>query len=347
MLDMGFLPDVRRILQTLPAKRQTLFFSATMSGEPQALADRILKDPARAEVAPQATTVESVAQSVVFVDKVAKQDLLARLLGDPSMSRTLVFTRTKHGANKVVAKLLQAGIRAEAIHANKSQSQRERALAGFKAGRTAVLVATDIAARGLDVDDISHVVNFDLPNIPESYVHRIGRTARAGAEGSAISFCDPTERSFLRDIERQIRMHIPVLERGAMPARGPRREPLGPPSPDLGVPPQHRSPQHRPDGSSMGHDTRTAGRADAGPHRRPAERGPHPRASHPSEPRGSWGPNRPQRGGQHAPPRGDGAQRPAAQRPRGHWGGAPSQGPSVPYGRPRRRRSGSGPSRQN
>src|SRR5687767_10260755 len=210
MLDMGFLPDVRRILQTLPAKRQTLFFSATMSGEPQALADRILKDPARAEVAPQATTVETVDQSVVFVDKAAKQDLLARLLGDPSMSRTLVFTRTKHGANKVVARLLQAGIRAEAIHANKSQSQRERALAGFKAGRTAVLVATDIAARGLDVDDISHVVNFDLPNIPESYVHRIGRTARAGATGVAISFCSPDEVPFLRAIERAIRQQIPA-----------------------------------------------------------------------------------------------------------------------------------------
>jgi len=249
MLDMGFLPDVRRLLAMLPRQRQTLFFSATMAGEPAELARGILRDPARVEVTPTATTVERIRQSVLFVEKPSKQDVLERLLRDPAMARTLVFTRTKHGANKVVARLLQAGIGAEAIHANKSQSQRERALASFRAGRTAVLVATDIAARGIDVDGITHVVNFDLPNVPESYVHRIGRTARAGADGAAISFCDRTERAYLRDIEREIRMRIPVLEGGPPRIEGaPPRAPARPPTHSTDEAPPGAGQDRRPHG---------------------------------------------------------------------------------------------------
>ncbi|MFM8387338.1 MAG: DEAD/DEAH box helicase, partial [Planctomycetia bacterium] len=229
MLDMGFLPDVQSILATLPKPRQTLFFSATMAGEPAQLATRILKDPARVEVTPQATTVERIRQSVVYLEKAAKQAMLERLLSDPAFQRTLVFTRTKHGANKVVSRLAGAGIQAAALHADKSQGQRQRALAAFRDGRLRVLVATDIAARGIDVQGITHVVNLDLPNVPESYVHRIGRTARAGAEGVAISFCDPTERAYLRDIEREIRMRVPVHEaHGAPPPPPPRAPGAGP-----------------------------------------------------------------------------------------------------------------------
>jgi ATP-dependent RNA helicase RhlE len=212
MLDMGFLPDVKRIIAKLPQRRQTLFFSATMPPEAAKLAAVLLRDPVRVAVTPPATTVEKVQQSVVFVEKADKQPLLEHLLRDSSITRVLVFTRTKHGANKVTTKLQRAGIDAEAIHGNKSQSARERALAGFKSGAVRVLVATDIAARGIDVDEISHVINFDLPNLPESYVHRIGRTARAGASGDAISFCDREERAYLKDIEREIRMRVPVLE---------------------------------------------------------------------------------------------------------------------------------------
>jgi ATP-dependent RNA helicase RhlE len=212
MLDMGFLPAVRRILAALPKRRQTLFFSATMGREPQSLADRILTDPARVEVTPQATTVEKVSQAVYFVERHDKQELLEHLLRDPDITRALVFTRTKHAANRVAQRLCGAGIEASALHGNKSQSQRERAMRTFRSGGTRVMVATDIAARGIDVDDVSHVVNFDLPNLPESYVHRIGRTARAGASGAAISFCDRAERPFLAAIEKEIRMRIPAVE---------------------------------------------------------------------------------------------------------------------------------------
>jgi ATP-dependent RNA helicase RhlE len=210
MLDMGFIHDVRRIIATLPSRRQTLLFSATMPDEIQSLADSILNDPVHVAVTPVASTVDTVRQSVYFVEKPHKSALLEHLLRDSSMKRVLVFTRTKHGANKVARLLERASIAAEAIHGNKSQSARERALANFKAGTTRVLVATDIAARGIDVDDITHVINFDLPNEPESYVHRIGRTARAGASGFAYSLCAADERAFLVDIERLIRMHIPA-----------------------------------------------------------------------------------------------------------------------------------------
>ncbi len=211
MLDMGFLPDVRRVLAMLPSKRQTLFFSATMPPDIADLASRILTDPVRVAVTPVASTAEKIEQSVYFVDKAGKRALLEHVLRDPAMDRVLVFTRTKHGANKVVTQLVRASIPAEAIHGNKSQGARERALSHFKTGQTRVLVATDIAARGIDVDGISHVINYDLPDVAESYVHRIGRTARAGASGVAFSFCDSEERPLLRDIERLIRMRVPVV----------------------------------------------------------------------------------------------------------------------------------------
>jgi ATP-dependent RNA helicase RhlE len=216
MLDMGFIHDIKRIVAMLRKERQTLFFSATMPQEITRLADAMLRDPARVAVTPQATTVEKVAQRVMLTDKASKPALLAELLKSEPVERVLVFTRTKHGADKVVRALQKSGFSAEAIHGNKSQNQRERVLAAFRDGKLRTLIATDIAARGI----VSHVFNYDLPNIPESYVHRIGRTARAGAEGVAISFCDYEEAPFLRDIERLIRMSIPSTDRrtGQRPA---------------------------------------------------------------------------------------------------------------------------------
>ncbi len=211
MLDMGFIHDVKRVIAALPTQRQTLFFSATMPPEIQALSRGILKDPAKVEVVPQSTTAETVEQRLYFVEREQKRHLLVHLLGDTNIRRALVFTRTKHGANRVTKQLMSARISAEAIHGNKSQNARERALDAFKDGSCRVLVATDIAARGIDIEGITHVINFDLPNIPESYVHRIGRTGRAGAAGTALSFCDTEERAYLKDIERTIRRHVPVV----------------------------------------------------------------------------------------------------------------------------------------
>jgi superfamily II DNA/RNA helicase len=213
MLDMGFIHDIKRIVALLPKERQTLFFSATMPQEITRLADQMLRDPARVAVTPQATTVERIAQRVILTDQAAKQSLLTELLKAEPVDRVLVFTRTKHGADKVVRGLQKSGFSAEAIHGNKSQNQRERVLADFRSGKLRTLIATDIAARGIDVDGVSHVINYDLPNVPESYVHRIGRTARAGAEGVAISFCNHEEAAYLRDIERTIRMKIPATDR--------------------------------------------------------------------------------------------------------------------------------------
>jgi len=213
MLDMGFIHDIRKVVAMLPKERQTLFFSATMPQEITRLADAMLRDPAKVAVTPQATTAERVNQRVILTDKSAKNALLAEVLKSEQSDRVLVFTRTKHGADKVVRVLEKAGLRAEAIHGNKSQNNRERTLKAFRDGSLRTLIATDIAARGIDVDGVSHVINFDLPNIPESYVHRIGRTARAGAEGVAISFCDHEEAAYLRDIEKLIRMSIPVENR--------------------------------------------------------------------------------------------------------------------------------------
>jgi ATP-dependent RNA helicase RhlE len=211
MLDMGFIHDINRVIDKLPRKRQTLLFSATMPQDIQELANRILINPVHVEVTPQATTVEKIDQSVFFVANADKKDLLEHLLQDRTVSRVLVFTRTKHRADTITKKLGRNRISAEAIHGNKSQNARERALDNFKSGRTRVLVATDIAARGLDIDDVTHVINFDLPNIPESYVHRIGRTARAGASGIAYSFCDAEETEFLRDIEKVTRQTIAIV----------------------------------------------------------------------------------------------------------------------------------------
>ncbi len=212
MLDLGFIVPIRKIAAMLPAARQTLFFSATMPKEIGALAGALLRDPVHVAVTPVATTAERVDQHVIFVEAPRKRAMLVDVLRGNGSGRTLVFTRTKHGADKVVQHLDAAGVNAAAIHGNKSQSQRERALGAFRAGGVRVLVATDIAARGIDVDEVTHVINFDLPNVPESYVHRIGRTARAGAAGVAISFCDASERGFLRDIEKLIRARLPVME---------------------------------------------------------------------------------------------------------------------------------------
>ncbi len=210
MLDLGFIVPIRHIVARLPKTRQSLFFSATMPKEIAGLAADFLRDPVKVEVAPVATTVERVVQEVYLVDAAAKRDLLTELLAQAEFRRTIVFTRTKRGADKVTQHLEAAGIRADAIHGNKSQGQRQRALEAFRTGRTAVLVATDIAARGIDVDDVTHVVNFELPEVPEAYVHRIGRTARAGASGRAVSLCDNDERGFLRAIEKLTRQALPV-----------------------------------------------------------------------------------------------------------------------------------------
>jgi ATP-dependent RNA helicase RhlE len=212
MLDMGFIPDVKKITAALPHRRQTVMFSATMPKSIQGLADGLLKEPVRVEVAPGATTAEKVDQKVLFVAKDKKRALISELMADEAIERVLVFTRTKHGADRVARHLDQCGIKSDAIHGNKSQNARQRALNSFRSGKIRALVATDIAARGIDVDGVTHVINFDLPNEPESYVHRIGRTARAGAKGIAISFCDHEERGYLRDIEKVIRQSVPVNE---------------------------------------------------------------------------------------------------------------------------------------
>jgi len=212
MLDMGFINDVRKIVAAIPKNRQTLLFSATMPREIADLAASLLKEPVRVEVTPPATTVERITQGVIHVPSAEKRHVMVDLLADPTMTRVIAFSRTKHGANKVVDHLQAAGIESAAIHGNKSQTARQAALEAFREGKLRVLVATDIAARGIDIDGISHVLNIDLPNVPESYVHRIGRTARAGKDGIAISFCDSEERAFLRDIEKLTKQRIPVME---------------------------------------------------------------------------------------------------------------------------------------
>jgi ATP-dependent RNA helicase RhlE len=211
MLDMGFIHDVKKVISHLPAKRQTLFFSATMPPEIAGLADSILTEPVKVSVTPVSSTAEKVEQSVYFVEKPDKRLLLTHLLKDSVKGRVLVFSRTKHGADKVAKDLNKSGIKAEAIHGNKSQNARQRALENFKSGHTRILVATDIAARGIDIQDLPYVINYDLPNVPETYVHRIGRTGRAGASGKALSFCDREEREYLRDIQKLIKQNVPVM----------------------------------------------------------------------------------------------------------------------------------------
>ncbi|MCB0790949.1 MAG: DEAD/DEAH box helicase [Flavobacteriales bacterium] len=229
MLDMGFIHDVRKVIAKLPSQRRTLLFSATMPNEIAKLAHAILRDPVRVEVSPVSSTADTIEQWMHFVERADKNRLLVHLLADSAIREALVFTRTKHGANKVAKVLVQNGITAEAIHGNKSQTARQKALRNFKAGTTRILVATDIAARGIDIDGLGHVINFDLPNVPETYVHRIGRTGRAGAAGRAISFCDQEERAYLRDITRLIGRTIPEarvegLERTELRKMAPQQE---------------------------------------------------------------------------------------------------------------------------
>ncbi|GEM66231.1 DEAD/DEAH box family ATP-dependent RNA helicase [Sphingobacterium faecium NBRC 15299] len=213
MLDMGFIHDVKKLIKIIPEKRQTLFFSATMPPEIQKLANHILVDPIKVEVTPESTTAEKIQQEVYYVKKNDKKDLLIHILKEKNINHVLVFSKTKHGADRIVKDLAKKNIQSAAIHGNKSQSARQNALKSFKDRTLRVLVATDIAARGIDIDELAFVINYDLPNIPESYVHRIGRTGRAGKDGQAISFCDEEEYAFLLDIQKSIRMDIPLVEK--------------------------------------------------------------------------------------------------------------------------------------
>jgi ATP-dependent RNA helicase RhlE len=230
MLDMGFVHDVKKVIIKLPAKRQSLFFSATMPPVITKLADTILVNPLRVEVTPVSSTADTIKQAIYMVDKDKKKSLLIHLLKDESIKSMLVFTRTKHGADRVVKDLVRENIKAEAIHGNKSQNARQNALNNFKNGKTRVLIATDIAARGIDIDELSHVVNYEMPNVPETYVHRIGRTGRAGANGIALSFCDAEEKAYLADVQKLIGKKIPVVEdhpfpfTGKIPAPAPKQE---------------------------------------------------------------------------------------------------------------------------
>ncbi len=320
MLDMGFIHDIRKIISRLPSKRQTLMFSATMPGEIRKLADTILHQPISVAVTPTATPVEKIEQSVLFVEKALKPGALVHYLNANGIERALVFTRTKHGADRVVKALLHSGIRAQAIHGNKSQNARQRALTAFKGDAPPILVATDIAARGLDIDDVSHVINYEIPNVPETYVHRIGRTARAGASGIAVSFCDQDERAYLRDIQRLIRRTIPVaatpqtlVVAGTVAARHhplPERNP-GDRTPMRPYPPRVSPSQlHAPrttlasygGGDAQNHNRPAAqpmhaARHDGGQHSsgRPANGAKHPlHASHPGTPRPAAHANQPQ-----------------------------------------------------
>jgi superfamily II DNA/RNA helicase len=262
MLDMGFINDIRKIVAKLPLKRQTLFFSATMPKDIADLAEQMLRDPARVAVTPVSSTADRITQRIVQVDHAAKAAVLAQILKHEPIDRALVFTRTKHGADKVAKNLARAGIAADAIHGNKSQNHRERVLAAFRSGKVRTLVATDIAARGIDVDGISHVVNFDLPNVPETYVHRIGRTARAGADGTAISLVAGAEdMGYLRDIERLIRIALPREDRRTAGHR------------EAGAAPatQHRSGRPQPHPHATRSQGRPQQRSHEGPHERPNE----------------------------------------------------------------------------
>ncbi len=279
MLDAGFLPAIRKVVAAVPKQRLTLFFSATMPAEIGKLAAELLKDPVRVEVTPVATTAERVAQRVLHVEAGGKRGLLAELLRAPGVERVLVFARTKHGADRVVKQLEQDGLAAHAIHGNKSQGQRENALAQFKSGRAPILVATDIAARGIDVAGVSHVVQYDLPDTPESYVHRIGRTARAGASGEAVALCAPDEIEKLRAVEKLIRQQIPAEDMRADKSR-----------PIVAVKP---APRQQRGGGGAGHRGRggaPGGQRPQGGHGAPAQHAPRPRAaSRPQQAAGAGG----------------------------------------------------------
>ncbi|MBK6343663.1 MAG: DEAD/DEAH box helicase [Flavobacteriales bacterium] len=286
MLDMGFIHDVKKVIAKLPAKRQTLFFSATMPPEIAKLANSILTNPVKVEVVPQSTTADTIDQHLLFVDRTDKNKLLLHLLQGEAIREALIFTRTKHGANKVVKVLNQAGIGAEAIHGNKSQSARQSALKSFKEGKLRALVATDIAARGIDIDGLTHVINFDIPNIPETYVHRIGRTGRAGASGKALSFCDHEEKEYLRDIQRLIKREVPVLtDHPFVMTGGPKkaepevREPRQPRGPGRGGNQRSRSGGDR----NEGRPQRASGERSGD--RRDGQRSPSPNGGQPREQR--------------------------------------------------------------
>jgi len=273
MLDMGFIHDVKKVIKVLPQDRQTLFFSATMPKEVTSLAESILYKPERVEVTPVSSTAETVDQSIYYVNGKDKIDLLIHILNEQKIQRTLVFARTKHGADKLAKNLKKAGIRADAIHGDKSQGARQNALASFKDGKLKVLVATDIAARGIDVDHLSHVINFDLPNVPETYVHRIGRTGRAGASGKAMSFVNGEERAYLRDIHKLIKKDIPVIEhpyadKSAPPAAA---EPKPQSAPRRGGQPNRQG--AAPKQGSGGHHNRDGSRQNRGGNRGGRNRG--------------------------------------------------------------------------
>jgi ATP-dependent RNA helicase RhlE len=277
MFDMGFIRPLRRIVAALPKTRQTILFSATMPPEVERLAGEILRNAVRINISPPTIAVERIDQRVYFVDAGAKRALLHEVLADPAFSRVLVFMRTKHSANKVAQMLEKSGVSSDAIHGNKSQNQRQNALARFKNGKARVLVATDVAARGLDIEGVSHVINFDIPHEPESYVHRIGRTARAGAEGIALSFCDNAERGSLRDIERLIKRQLAVAgHRKAAPgeARATSAEDHRPSRPPQGKrndgKPRHAKPHRK--GQSHGVTKPVHGDGDANA-QRPAKSG--------------------------------------------------------------------------
>jgi len=254
MLDMGFVHDVKKLLKVIPSKRQSLFFSATMPENIMVLASTILTNPDRVEVTPVSSTAETIQQELFYVDNAKKKDLLIHTLQDKSIITALVFTRTKHGADKVVKILQKEGITAEAIHGNKSQNARQRALKNFKDHSTRVLVATDIAARGIDIDELAFVINYEIPNIPETYVHRIGRTGRAGANGKAITFCDVEEREYLRDIQKLIDMQLPVNNDHPFPA-----ENLIPEGKAKAAPQQRGQRPSNPNKRPQGGGNRTAG----------------------------------------------------------------------------------------
>lgn len=257
MLDMGFIHDVRRVVALLPQKRQTLFFSATMPPEIQKLANSILVNPEKVEVTPVSSTADTVTQSVYFVDKKDKKKLLEYVLEDKKIGRVLVFTRTKHGADKVVKDLNKHGITAEAIHGNKSQNARQRALNNFKDAKIRVLVATDIAARGIDVDMLSHVINFEIPEVPETYVHRIGRTGRAGASGIALSFCDEEEKADWRNIIKLIGKQIPTVDNHPYPSESQGLVQIRPPkNKDVVARPNAIAPRPRGNGSGSNNRNR-------------------------------------------------------------------------------------------
>ncbi len=313
MLDMGFIHDVKKVIAKLPAKRQTLFFSATMPPEIAKLANSILTNPVKVEVAPQSTTAETIDQHLYMVDRTDKNKLLVELMKGDTIREALIFTRTKHGANKVVKILEQAGVGAEAIHGNKSQTARQNALKNFKEGKIRALVATDIAARGIDIDGLTHVINFDIPNIPETYVHRIGRTGRAGASGRALSFCDHEEKEFLRDILRLIKRDIPVVaEHPFVMTGGPKKA-----EPEVREPRQPRGPG-RGQGQRSGQGQRNAPRAagegnrHGGERRSGGNRG--GQRSRSNEPREQRTPAPAQAQGQARPQR---EPRPQGQQPRG------------------------------